>query len=288
VNDQTTHPLPETFVAFDTETTGLSPADDRIVEIAAIAFGPDGTETGTFEQLVDPGIPIPPALTAIHGIDDAMVAGRPGIEEVLPEFIRFVGKAVLLAHNASYDIAMLMVPLLRMDAATAPAPPGNPVLDTCGLARAAFPGAPNYRLVTIAGRLGIPMERAHRAMSDVATCKALFMRALGRFGERTTLHDLVRLCGTELSFGPGEALLERARAGGRQARFAGLLRQAVTTGRPITITYEGGTRGNGPRVVTPITLIRQRGMTYLLAQCHLDRSLKNFRLDRISAMLPPA
>ncbi len=286
MNDQTTSPLPETFVAFDTETTGLSPADDRIVEIAALTFASDGTETGTFEQLVDPGIPIPPALTAIHGIDDAMVAGRPGIAAVLPEFIRFVGSGVLLAHNAPYDIAMMMVPLLRMGA-EAPAPPGNRVLDTCGLARAAFPGAPNYRLATIAGRLGIPLERAHRAMSDVVTCKELFLRVLRQLGPRTTMQDLVRLSGTELTFGSGEALLERARPGGRTARLAGLLREAVRTGRPITIAYEGGTRGNGPRTVTPITLIAQRGMTYLLAQCHLDRGLKNFRLDRISSLTPP-
>jgi len=289
VSEQPSGSLPDLFVAFDTETTGLSPVDDRVVEIAAIAFRPDGAQVGVFEQLVDPGIPIPPALTGIHGITDAMVSGKPRIEQVLPEFIRFVGSSVLIAHNAPYDIAMLMVPLRRMGAGRGAAVPlpGNRVLDTCSLARAAFPGAPNYRLSTIAGRLGIRIERAHRALSDVATCMELFLRILRQCGPGTTFDALLQLDGTELTFGAGEGLLARVRPGGRTARFAGVLREAVTGGRPISIEYEGGTRGNGPRIVTPMTLMVQRGMIYMVAQCHLDGSLKNFRLDRISAVRPP-
>src|SRR5262245_61987692 len=123
--------LPDLFVALDTETTGLSPVGDRVLEIAAAAFRADGYVGGEFGCLVDPGIPIPPELTRIHGITDEMVAGRPSVEEVLPEFLRFVADSVLVAHNAPYDVAMLMLPLIRMRGRSAHRPPNNLVLDTC-------------------------------------------------------------------------------------------------------------------------------------------------------------
>lgn len=272
-----------TFAAFDTETTGLSPVNDRVVEIAAARFRADGTPIDAFEQLVDPGLPIPPSLTEIHGIDDSMVAGKPRLEEVLPEFIRFVGDAVMVAHNAPYDIAMLMVPLVRMgNGVRRVRPPGNLVLDTCALARATFPGAPNYRLTTIAVRLGIAQERAHRAMPDVLTCREVFLRVLGSREPGITLADLVRLNGSELRFGPhGEALSRIEASSAAAAGRIRALKQAVETGDRVTIEYRGGTKGSGPRLITPITMLEQGAQTYLVAHCHVDGCLKNFRMDRI-------
>ena len=85
------------YIAFDTETTGLSPVDDRVLEIGAVSFrlGTDGSgePIDRFEQLVDPGIPIPPELTLIHGITDSMVYGHPTMASVLPDFLQFLETA---------------------------------------------------------------------------------------------------------------------------------------------------------------------------------------------------
>ena len=277
----------ETFVAFDTETTGLSPVGDRIVEIAAVAFGREGSTVATFERLVDPGIPIPAELTLIHGINDEMVAGMPRIEQVLPDFLRFIAGSVLIAHNAPYDISMLLVPMVRMSrmstAASLPlVPPGNVVLDTCALARFHFPGAPNYRLGTIADLLGIPRGRAHRAMPDVGACKDLFLRILSKCPPGIPLPELVRMNGPELRFATGD---ERLIASGFDPR-AEVLRHAMRTATPVLIEYLGGTHGAGPRLVTPIMAAAQGPMSFLIGHCHLDGGLKSFRMDRIAAVYP--
>jgi DNA polymerase III epsilon subunit family exonuclease len=98
-----------TFIAFDTETTGLFPVMHQLVEIGAIRFRLDGRELATFQLLIDPHIPIPPNVQQVHGITDAMVRGQPIIEHVLPEFIEFLGAptTLLLAHNAPFDPGFL-------------------------------------------------------------------------------------------------------------------------------------------------------------------------------------
>ena len=267
-------------MALDTETTGLSPVDDRIVELAAVAFRADGTELGTFEQLIDPGIPIPPLLTRIHGITDEMVAGKPSIEKVLPDFVRFIGDGILLAHNAPYDVSMLLVPMMRLTGGIAP---GNLVLDTCALARAAFPGAPNYKLSTVANLLGIPTGKAHRALSDVHACKGIFQKTLERRGASATVSDLVEMNGSELIFGVSEQMLSEVPRGADRAAILG---DAMRRGQPLKISYHGGTKGPGLRLVNPITLMRQKDGIYLVAHCTLDRSVKSFRLDKVSAIYP--
>lgn len=278
--------VPDVFVAIDTETTGLSPVGDRIVEVAASAFRRDGSEIGSYEQLVDPGIPIPPGLTAIHGITDQMVSGKPGIEAVLADLLGFIGDHVLVAHNASYDVSMLLVPMRRMAAGPSGAGPtarDNLVLDTCSMTRAAFPGWPNYRLGTIADQLGIPRGRAHRAMADVLACKQVFLRILSRLGPDAGLEEMLRMNGSELRLGVAATTLQAAGPPGGWE----VLQEAMGTGTPVAIRYLGGSKGAGPRPVTPITLMRQNGIAFLIAHCHIDDVLKHFRLDRIAGVSRP-
>jgi len=263
-------------VAFDTETTGLSPVSDRIVEIAACAFGPDGVPSGTFERLVNPGSPIPVELTAIHGITDEMVRDAPGIESILPGFLDFIGDSVLIAHNAVYDVGMILVPLVRgLRLGTVPGAggePGNVVLDTCSLARAAFPGWGNYRLGGLAERLGIVHERAHRALSDVSVCRELFLRILETQPPAITLDGISRLDRLALRLETGAGRLRE-----KDPPLAGALRE----GRTVWLEYHGGTKGRMPRPVTPITLIEWNGVRFLAGHCELDNRMKNFRLSRI-------
>ncbi|HET6374282.1 MAG TPA: WYL domain-containing protein, partial [Candidatus Polarisedimenticolia bacterium] len=162
-------------------------------------------------------------------------------------------------------------------------PAGNIVLDTCALARTVLPGSPSYRLRTLAARLGIPEARPHRAMSDVATCKELFLRILHTCGPGIDLDGLIRLNRTELYLGPPREEVFQRLCAGAGPRLSSL-RDAVLTGVPIAIRYRGGTKGDAPRLVTPITVMVQANHAYLVAQCHLDQGLKNFRLDLISAV----
>jgi DNA polymerase III alpha subunit (gram-positive type) len=89
------------FVAFDLETTGLFPVTCRIVEFGAMRFRLDGQQLDCLEQLVDPKCLIPRAVTWIHGINDAMVRGKPTVGEIMPKFLEFLGgpETILLAHN---------------------------------------------------------------------------------------------------------------------------------------------------------------------------------------------
>jgi DNA polymerase-3 subunit epsilon len=91
-----------TFLAFDTETTGLQPIVHRLVDVGAIRFRLDGLQLATFQQVINPHIPIPPDVQQVHGITDAMVRGKPTVEQIMPHFIEFLSEpdTLLLAHNA--------------------------------------------------------------------------------------------------------------------------------------------------------------------------------------------
>jgi DNA polymerase-3 subunit epsilon len=183
------------FIAFDLETTGTRPSEDMIIEVGAVLF--DGNSTvKSFGALVDPGIPIPPDASAVNGINDDMVRGKPGIERVLKEFTDFCGEYPLVAHNAPFDYKFLLddVKLHR-----SPAPKGQ-VLDTLPLTRKIFPGVSNYRLGTLVRHFGLPSGTFHRAEDDSACCGHLFARiieTLQKRGEPCGENDLMRLIGKD-------------------------------------------------------------------------------------------
>lgn len=179
-----------TCVVFDTETTGLLPSEgDEIVQIAAVRIvNGRRVEGEVFDTLVNPGRPIPAASTAVHGITEAMVAEAPPVAEVLRRFHRFAEGAVLVAHNAPFDMEFLRrkegATGLRFD---------HPVLDTVLLSAVVFGQSEAHSLDALTHRLGItiPEEARHTALGDtVATADAflkllpaLKARGLATFGE---------------------------------------------------------------------------------------------------------
>jgi len=130
------------FVAFDTETTGLSAAEGRVVEIAALKFDFNGQIIAQFSELINPGGPIPPSAIAVHHITDEMVAGKPTIEEALPRFIDFLSgeNNILIAQNALFDIGFINHEAIRRDIKL----PRNVILDLIDLTKKTFPNLPTY------------------------------------------------------------------------------------------------------------------------------------------------
>lgn len=171
-----------TFTAFDFETTGLNPAKDRIIEIGAVRVR-GGVIGETFHTLVNPGIPIPPEATAIHGITDADVASQPLVAEVFPEFLEFISGTVLFAHNAPFDMRFLQQALR-----THGLPDHRlPVLDTLTFARRVFPCRYSYSLQNLAAWLGLDAQNAHSALDDALVCARLFQICVIRSGGGSTL-----------------------------------------------------------------------------------------------------
>lgn len=180
-----------TFCVLDLETTGGHRSHDMITEIGAVKVR-GGECTGTFQTLVDPGRAIPPTVTLLTGLSDALVANAPRIGAVLGTFLDFVGDAVVVGHNVGFDLAFLRAACER---------DGRPalratVVDTVALARRLVRDeVPDCRLGTLATRLRLPHRPSHRALEDAwATADllhALIERAsaLGVLG----LDDLVAL-----------------------------------------------------------------------------------------------
>lgn len=163
------------MVAFDFETTGLSPERDEIVEFGAIKFI-DGKIVGQFESLIDPLRSIPADASRISGIDDSMVKGKPRLAEILPGFMAFIQDSVLMAHNAGFDLGFLRVGCTRVGHAL----PQNLVIDTQILARKAWPGQKSYSLQNLVAMLQIPPNKAHRALDDSLMCMKLFLACADR------------------------------------------------------------------------------------------------------------
>ncbi len=180
-----------TFVVLDLETTGASPATCAITEVGAVKVR-GGDVLGTFQTLVNPGLPIPPAITVLTGITEAMVVPAPKVGDVLGPFTRFVGDDVIVGHNVAFDLRFLRA---AMDAHAYPRFT-NAVVDTCALARRLVRDeVPNCRLATLAERFRVGRRPTHRALDDawatVEVLHALLERAgsIGVLG----LDDLLAL-----------------------------------------------------------------------------------------------
>lgn len=157
------------FVVFDFETTGIGKTE-KITEIGAVRYE-HREKVGEFSRLVNPGKPIAPFVQELTGITDAMVAGEPGIETLLPLFLDFAGDLPLIAHNAPFDCGFLF-----REAEALGIEIKNEVVDTLRLARKAFPGLECYKLGYLTDYFCIAHDSAHRACSDAnATAKLYLM-----------------------------------------------------------------------------------------------------------------
>lgn len=179
------------FVVFDLETTGLSPSRSRIVEIGAQRV--DALEAGaTFETLVNPGLPMPPAITALTGIGEDDVRRAPGPDLAVRRFLSFAGDAVLVAHNARFDVGFLDRAVERLTGRRVAAP----VVDTVWLARRLLAGrTKRFGLQPLAHFIGTSASPCHRALADASATAEILIALIGLAQERgaDTVADLVEL-----------------------------------------------------------------------------------------------
>lgn len=186
---------PRSFVGLDLETTGVDSSCDRIIEVGLVRVV-DGEIADSFETLVNPGVAIPTDIVHLTGITDEDVADAPGIGEVLPRVVEFVGADPVVAHSAQFDLDFLGAAAL--DRPELLVGRGG-VFDTLELVRALVPRLPNHRLSTAAGFFGVPTGRSHRAADDARSAAELFLALLGVLDQigSAVLAGMRRLAGTE-------------------------------------------------------------------------------------------
>ena len=258
-----------TFVAFDLETTGLTPVVDRIVEIGAVRFRA-GEVLDTFQTLVDPEMPISPGAAGKNGVTDDMVKGRPTIEKALPGFMDFLGQDIPMAHHAPFDVGFLTYDISRLNLT----PADRPVLDTCTIPKGLFPHAHGYSLEYLVEFLNIPTGTLHRALADAEACMRLFNRCVDEMGgpEQTTMAEVLKLNGPALNLCSGEIELDEP--------FQPL-KKAIENGDKVQIRYQSAGGTVSVRKITPVSIGLFRGTAMIEAFCHLRNDKRNFRLDRI-------
>ncbi len=174
--DLVTNPKPyslkDSFVVFDLETTGLSAANQQIIEIGAVKIT-DGKIVDTFSTFVNPKKPIPERITEITHITDEMVADAPFISEVLPEFLEFSGDAVFVAHNANFDMSFIEQKAMELGIERA-----YTYADTMGMAQVLMTNIAKFTLDNIAKNLKIKLLNHHRAVDDARCTAEIFLKFL--------------------------------------------------------------------------------------------------------------
>jgi DNA polymerase III epsilon subunit family exonuclease len=263
------------FIAFDTETTGLYPGFDQLVEIAACRFS-NGMVIDTFQTLVNPEREIPPEITDLHGITNEMVADAPRCDEAVSAFLEYVGECPLLAHNAPFDENFVSFNCHKYGLSVPP----NPIYDTLVLSRRLFPELKGHGLAYLTEIFEIEHSVKHRGMPDVLGTRGVFIECLKRLERRgvCTMREFDGWYGDPIRFSPEKfGLLVKL-----PAEYAPL-REAIERGDKLELAYEDRSGKRTMRVIEPQGLFVSHGNLYVTAFCHLRDANRNFKLERIHA-----
>ena len=178
--------LSDTYVVFDLETTGFSSVKDKIIEIGAVKVV-NGKITDRFSTFVNPKRPIPFKITQLTGINDQMVMEALDIEAVLPQFLEFVGEAVLVAHNAGFDVGFIEQNCRYQDIVL-----DFTSVDTVAMARILLPTLSKFKLNVVANALHITLDNHHRAVDDAEATAEIFVKFIEMLKQRG-IHTLEKL-----------------------------------------------------------------------------------------------
>ncbi len=169
----------DTYVVFDVETTGLSAVYDTIIELAAVKIR-GGEIIDRFESFANPHHRLSATIIELTGITDDMVADAPEVDDVLRRFYEWTGDAILVAHNAAFDMGFLNTGYKKIGLGKSP----NPVIDTLELARFLFPEMKNHRLNNLAKKLDVELTQHHRAIYDAEATGFILLKMLKEAGEK--------------------------------------------------------------------------------------------------------
>ncbi len=252
------------FAFLDLETTGLSPwFGDRICEVGIVLT--EGKRIReTYETLVDPGRELSPAAASTNGLTDAELATAPPFESVADEVIAHLRDAVVVCHNAQFDLQFLDNEFRRI---------GREVqipnlIDTLIIARARF-DFPSNALLTLAEAFRVPMDISHRALADALTDRGVFFGMMEAIKPpRGKLDDFIGIYNSP-AWSQDNVQLPIE------------LNEAIGSGKRLYITYVDGKGQRSKRWVTPNNVIGLSDYIYLHAYCHLRKAERSFRLDRI-------
>jgi DNA polymerase-3 subunit epsilon len=257
-----------TFALLDVETTGLSPAyGHRVCEVACLCVRGD-VEIARFESLVDPQRPISEGAYHVNHITPQMLAGAPTFDAIAGPLLALMQDAVLVAHNAPFDLGFLAA---ELEIAQLPPPEGQ-VIDTLALARRTYNFSRNG-LSVLASALGLETGLAHRAMGDVWTTYQLLDRILADLGNRwgvTTVSQLIAFQGGPIPY-PQPRVLP----------LPPTIAEALESGGRVQMRYVDAHGQETIRAIRPLRVHEQRGLLYLVAHCYRADALRTFRLDRV-------
>ena len=170
--------LDDTYVVFDLETTGFSPDKNKIIEIGAVKVV-HGEITERFSTFVNPEVPIPYRIEELTSIRDDMVIDAPKIETILPQFMEFCGDAIMVAHNADFDMSFIIKNCERQGIEKE-----FTIIDTVALARILLPQLNRFKLDTVAKALGVSLENHHRAVDDAGCTAEIFVKFVKMLHDR--------------------------------------------------------------------------------------------------------
>ncbi len=179
--------LNDTFVVFDLETTGLSPVNDKIIEIGAIKIK-NGEIIDDFSCFVNPKRSIPYKITELTSINDYTVKDCEAIDVILPKFMEFCKDSVLVAHNAGFDTGFIKKNCRDLDLKF-----NASIMDTVALARFLYPELKKVKLNIVAKHLGISLENHHRAVDDAKATAEILLKCFEKLREEYEVEDLKSL-----------------------------------------------------------------------------------------------
>lgn len=260
------------IAVLDTETTGASAAfGHRVIELGIVRLE-GGCIVAEYQQLIDPERRISPGVTALTGISQAMVAGKPRFGDQLDSALQLLRGALIIGHNIRFDLSFLTKEFRRCRADIVQLLGEIPVLDTVRIARRRF-GRGGNGLQTLAPRLGVLPSVAHRALADAQTTAAVFEKMIAPIGGwNLCLCDAIREQGGPMGLLP---------ANPRESLLPLELEEALEQRRPVIMEYLDARDQRTERLIQPLHIRRASGELILIAFCHLRNDRRTFKLERI-------
>ena len=255
------------FAFLDLETTGLSPwFGDRVCEVGIVLTVGKRIKS-TYQQLVNPERPLSPAAASTNGLSDVDLQDAPTFAEIAPDVEARLRGAVIVCHNARFDMQFLDSEFRRLGLEIQV----PNLIDTLIVAREHF-DLPSYTLASVSEYFKVQNPEAHRALADALTAKGVFFGMMDALKPAArSLDDFIGLYNSPAW--PNDGI-----------QLPTSLGEAIYAGRKLQLTYvdKGGKRTK--RLVTPIQVMGLADYIYLRAYCHLRKSERTFRLDRIVAI----